>query len=162
MKFIRQYVDYLKKVWNKESEGFGDTVAKLTKTFGIQPCDGCEKRRKLFNEKLRYRMKRKQPEAFIMPFYPMLGQKRFEARVIFPGWGKTGGAIHLETELYGVETSEEAENLLDEMVKALRDTVRLERCEENVGTKVDDEIRKEDEELRDRIKGIRQKTTEKK
>lgn len=60
MKIIKQYIDYLKKIWGKESEGFGDTVAKLTKTFGIQPCDACERRRKLFNEKLKYRRKTKE------------------------------------------------------------------------------------------------------
>ena len=55
MNVIKRYVAYVKTVWSKESEGFGDTVAKITKAFGITPCDGCERRRKKFNEALTYR-----------------------------------------------------------------------------------------------------------
>jgi hypothetical protein len=50
-------LERIKKIWSKPSEGFGDTVAKITKTFGIMPCAGCERRRKLFNEKIAYRKK---------------------------------------------------------------------------------------------------------
>ena len=50
-------LERVKKIWMKESEGFGDTVAKITKTFGINPCAACERRRKLFNEKVAYRKK---------------------------------------------------------------------------------------------------------
>lgn len=57
MKIIKRYIEYVKSVWSAPSEGFGDTVAKITKTFGIKPCDGCEKRRKKFNEALKYRKK---------------------------------------------------------------------------------------------------------
>ena len=28
----------------KQSRGLGDTIAKVTKTFGIKPCGGCKKR----------------------------------------------------------------------------------------------------------------------
>lgn len=45
----------LKTIWFKGSESFGDTVAKITKTFGIQPCKDCEQRRKKFNKAIHYR-----------------------------------------------------------------------------------------------------------
>ena len=32
-----------------KSRGLGDTIAKLTKAVGIQPCGGCEKRRQKLN-----------------------------------------------------------------------------------------------------------------
>jgi len=40
------------------SRGLGDTVAKLTKAFGIKPCGGCKKRQKKLNEWFPYRLKR--------------------------------------------------------------------------------------------------------
>jgi len=43
------------EIWRKPSEGFGDTVAKVTKTFGIQPCEACERRRRSWNKRLRYK-----------------------------------------------------------------------------------------------------------
>ena len=52
---MKRYLAYLKKIWSTKSEGFGDTVAKITKSFGIKPCSGCERRRKKFNEALKYR-----------------------------------------------------------------------------------------------------------
>jgi hypothetical protein len=45
----------IKSIWAKESEGIGDTVAKMTKTFGIQPCEECERRRKAFNRAVSYK-----------------------------------------------------------------------------------------------------------
>lgn len=45
----------LKDIWNKPSQGLGDTIAKITKTVGIEPCEDCERRRKLFNEKIAYK-----------------------------------------------------------------------------------------------------------
>lgn len=32
------------------SRGLGDTIAKVTKFFGVRPCRGCEKRRRRLNE----------------------------------------------------------------------------------------------------------------
>lgn len=51
---IKRYIVYLRMVWSKKSEGFGDTVAKITKSFGVNPCSGCERRRKKFNELVKY------------------------------------------------------------------------------------------------------------
>jgi len=60
MNFLKRYFNYLKKVWSKESKGFGDTFAKIAKTFGFQPCSACERRRKAWNEKLAYAKKEKE------------------------------------------------------------------------------------------------------
>ncbi len=57
MNIFKRYLTYLRKIWSAESKGFGDTVAKITKSFGIKPCTGCERRRKKFNEALTYRKK---------------------------------------------------------------------------------------------------------
>jgi hypothetical protein len=46
-------------IWREKSEGIGDTIAKITKTFGIKPCEGCERRRKSWNEKIAYRKSKK-------------------------------------------------------------------------------------------------------
>ena len=54
MSFIGTYFKYLRGIWFKKSEGFGDTVAKITKTFGIKPCSKCEERRKKFNQLVKY------------------------------------------------------------------------------------------------------------
>ena len=35
-------------------QGIGDTIAKITKFFGIEPCEPCEKRKKYLNEKYPY------------------------------------------------------------------------------------------------------------
>jgi hypothetical protein len=51
---VSRYIAYLKGIWSNESAGFGDTVAKITKSFGINPCTGCERRRKKFNELIKY------------------------------------------------------------------------------------------------------------
>ena len=59
MNIIKQYFSYLKSIWSQESKGFGDTVAKLTKSFGIKPCPACERRRQKFNEAIEYRKKMK-------------------------------------------------------------------------------------------------------
>lgn len=53
--FHRPTWEGAKKVWAQPSEGFGDTVAKITKSFGIEPCEGCERRRKAFNRAISYR-----------------------------------------------------------------------------------------------------------
>ena len=45
----------IKQIWSKESEGIGDTVAKITKTVGIEPCEACEERRKRWNDKVAYK-----------------------------------------------------------------------------------------------------------
>ena len=58
MNFLKRYINYLKRVWSKPSSGFGDTFAKITKSFGIRPCDACESRRKTWNEKLAYAKKK--------------------------------------------------------------------------------------------------------
>lgn len=57
-----RYFKYLKKVWSKPSKGFGDTFAKITKTFGFKPCAGCEKRRLSWNERLAYAKKKKEED----------------------------------------------------------------------------------------------------
>lgn len=59
MNLFKTYFAYLKKVWSAESKGFGDTVAKITKSFGIKPCAGCERRRNKFNEAIAYKKKMK-------------------------------------------------------------------------------------------------------
>lgn len=60
MSFIHKYFSYLESVWLKPSEGFGDTFAKIPKTFGIKPCWRCEKRRKNWNKRLTYRKKERE------------------------------------------------------------------------------------------------------
>ncbi len=52
----------LKTIWNKPSKGFGDTFAKLAKTLGFVPCEGCERRRNEWNEKLKYRKENRDRE----------------------------------------------------------------------------------------------------
>ena len=59
MNIFKVYFSYLKELWSAESKGFGDTVAKITKSFGIKPCTGCERRRKKFNEALAYKKKQR-------------------------------------------------------------------------------------------------------
>lgn len=54
MNLIKNYTKKLKIIWSQPSEGFGDTFAKITKTFGMTPCDKCNKRRKAWNRKIRY------------------------------------------------------------------------------------------------------------
>lgn len=56
---IKRYIKYMKHVWSEPSEGFGDTFAKIAKSFGIQPCWGCERRRKAWNKKLAYKKAQK-------------------------------------------------------------------------------------------------------
>ena len=53
---------YLKAIWSAESMGFGDTFKKIASSFGIKSCDGCERRRKKFNEAIEYRKKMKNKE----------------------------------------------------------------------------------------------------
>lgn len=48
----------IQDIWKQPSKGFGDTVAKITKTAGIQPCAECEKRRNKWNEALAYKKSR--------------------------------------------------------------------------------------------------------
>ena len=55
MNIFKTYFAYLRRIWSAESEGFGDTFAKVTKTFGIKPCWKCEKRRKNWNARLAYK-----------------------------------------------------------------------------------------------------------
>lgn len=35
-------------------DGLGDTIASVTKMFGITPCGGCERRRRLLNKLVRW------------------------------------------------------------------------------------------------------------
>lgn len=47
-----------RKKWRAEkikSQGFGDTIAKLTKAVGIKPCGGCKKRQQKLNEMFPYK-----------------------------------------------------------------------------------------------------------
>ena len=62
MNILKKYIKRLKKIWSKPSKGFGDTFAKITKTFGIQPCDECERRREDWNSRLAYAKKQKEAE----------------------------------------------------------------------------------------------------
>jgi len=52
---LQSQIERLKKIWQQPSEGFGDTFAKITKTFYMTPCEKCEERRKDWNERLKYR-----------------------------------------------------------------------------------------------------------
>jgi hypothetical protein len=54
---IQSQKERLRKIWSQPSEGFGDTFAKITKTFYIKPCAACEKRRKNWNQRLSYKKK---------------------------------------------------------------------------------------------------------
>jgi len=54
---IAETINEKKEIWKKESEGFGDTFAKITKTVGIEPCEECEERRKDWNQRLSYKKK---------------------------------------------------------------------------------------------------------
>jgi hypothetical protein len=60
------------------SRGFGDTIASITKWFGIQPCGGCERRREMLNEWLPYRRRSLAPAiqspagGLIVPKEPQL------------------------------------------------------------------------------------------
>lgn len=58
-----RYWKYLKEIWSKESKGFGDTFAKITKSFGIRPCGECERRRREWNERLAYAKKNKKKDV---------------------------------------------------------------------------------------------------
>ena len=42
---------------NCVSRGLGDTVAKITKSFGVKPCGGCKKRQEALNNMVSYRKK---------------------------------------------------------------------------------------------------------
>ena len=46
-------------IWSTPSKGFGDTFAKITKTFGIKPCGKCEERRERWNDRVSYRVGKK-------------------------------------------------------------------------------------------------------
>lgn len=37
-----------------KSKGLGDTIAKITKIIGIEPCSECDKRRQAWNERFPY------------------------------------------------------------------------------------------------------------
>ncbi|KKM02171.1 hypothetical protein LCGC14_1787130 [marine sediment metagenome] len=41
----------------QRSRGLGDTIAKVTKFFGIKPCGGCSQRQEKLNELVPYREK---------------------------------------------------------------------------------------------------------
>jgi DNA-directed RNA polymerase subunit RPC12/RpoP len=40
---------------NSDSRGLGDTIAKITKRFGIRPCRGCRGRQQKLNEMFPYK-----------------------------------------------------------------------------------------------------------
>ena len=42
-----------------ESRGLGDTVAKITKAFGVKPCGKCKKRQETLNRMVPYKKKDK-------------------------------------------------------------------------------------------------------
>lgn len=42
-------------VTGNESQGLGDTIAKITKAVGIKPCTPCEERRKRLNQLVPYK-----------------------------------------------------------------------------------------------------------
>jgi hypothetical protein len=44
-------------VVTSESQGLGDTIAKMTKAIGIKPCGGCTKRHEYLNKKIPYKTK---------------------------------------------------------------------------------------------------------
>jgi len=62
IKWIKWFWNRTKKIWSQPSEGFGDTFAKITKTFGIKPCEACERRRKAWNKRLAYAKKQREQE----------------------------------------------------------------------------------------------------
>lgn len=41
------------------SRGLGDTIARITKRLGIEPCEPCEARRRALNERFPYRQRTK-------------------------------------------------------------------------------------------------------
>lgn len=40
-----------------QSQGLGDTIAKITKAIGIEPCSECEERRQKLNDLFGYKLK---------------------------------------------------------------------------------------------------------
>lgn len=40
----------------QKSRGLGDTVAKVTKFFGIEPCGGCKQRQEILNDLVPYKV----------------------------------------------------------------------------------------------------------
>lgn len=44
-------------IHNCQSRGLGDTVAKVTKAFGVKPCGRCKKRQQKLNEMFPYKDK---------------------------------------------------------------------------------------------------------
>lgn len=53
----RRALGYWIAVWRRPSLGLGDTVAKVTKTIGIQPCGGCKERQAALNRLVPYATK---------------------------------------------------------------------------------------------------------
>lgn len=49
-----EWETFLVDVGIKKSRGVGDTIAKMTKAVGIKPCGGCNKRRKILNNKFKW------------------------------------------------------------------------------------------------------------
>ena len=52
---VPENVDHVHHVC--KSRGLGDTVAKVTKAFGIKPCGKCKKRQQALNSMVSYRKK---------------------------------------------------------------------------------------------------------
>jgi nucleotidyltransferase/DNA polymerase involved in DNA repair len=46
--------NFLVDVGIKKMRGVGDVIAKVTKAVGIEPCGGCQKRRKKLNERMKF------------------------------------------------------------------------------------------------------------
>ena len=50
----RQEIKYWYDGLMGKSRGLGDTIAKVTKFFGVEPCQGCEQRRDSLNKIIPY------------------------------------------------------------------------------------------------------------
>ena len=55
-KKTKEEIDLTQPVTNETapSAGLGDTIAKITNFFGIEPCEGCKSRQALFNKLFPY------------------------------------------------------------------------------------------------------------
>jgi len=45
----------LSAILNKQSEGLGDSIAKMTSALGIKPCGACKKRQEKLNQIFPYK-----------------------------------------------------------------------------------------------------------
>ncbi len=70
------------------ARGFGDTIAAITKWFGIEPCGGCERRREILNQWLPYRSRRLAPAVHTTSSRIILPT---ESQSVSFGFGSVGG-----------------------------------------------------------------------